>query len=66
MQIMVNDERRDVVAVTLAAVLTELGYATTSRVATAVDGRFVPAGQRAAMALHEGARVEILAPMQGG
>ena len=66
MQIMVNDQHHEVTAPTLAAVLAELGYAATARVATALDGRFVPAAQRAATALHDGARVEILAPMQGG
>ncbi|AXY21016.1 sulfur carrier protein ThiS [Komagataeibacter saccharivorans] len=66
MQILVNDERHDVRAPTLEALLDELGYQGTARVATAVDGSFVAAGRRASMPLHEGARVEILAPMQGG
>lgn len=35
-------------------------------VATALNGRFVPAAKRAATPLNEGDRVEILAPMQGG
>ena len=35
-------------------------------VATAVNGSFTPAGQRDASVLHEGDRVEVLAPMQGG
>jgi sulfur carrier protein len=34
--------------------------------ATAVNGRFVPAAKRADTALREGDRIEILAPMQGG
>ncbi|WP_323990993.1 sulfur carrier protein ThiS [Nguyenibacter sp. L1] len=65
MRILVNEEPRDVAAVTLAAVLDELGYGG-ARVATAVNGDFVPAARRGALHLDEGARVEILAPMQGG
>lgn len=65
MRILVNGERREVAAATLEAALRELGYGD-SRVATAVDGDFVPAARRAACALGEGAAVEILAPMQGG
>ena len=65
MRIRVNGEDRDVTAATLDAALRELGYGSL-RVATAVDGDFVPAGERAALALAEGSAVEILAPMQGG
>ncbi len=65
MRITVNGEERDVAAATLEAALAELGYASL-RVATAVDGDFVPAGRRDAQALAEGSAVEILAPMQGG
>lgn len=35
-------------------------------VATAVNGRFVPAAKRGATPLNDGDRIEILAPMQGG
>jgi sulfur carrier protein len=35
-------------------------------VATAVNGRFVPASARASTPLHAGDAVEVLAPMQGG
>ncbi|GAB6968266.1 sulfur carrier protein ThiS [Komagataeibacter kakiaceti JCM 25156] len=66
MQILVNDQHHDVIAPTLAALLEELGYDGTARLATALDGSFIAAGRRAAVPLHEGARVEILAPMQGG
>ena len=65
MRITVNGEDRDVAAATLDAALFELGYGSL-RVATAVDGHFVPAGRRALRALSEGSAVEILAPMQGG
>ncbi|AQU88500.1 thiamine biosynthesis protein ThiS [Komagataeibacter nataicola] len=66
MQILVNGERHDVRATTLNALLDEMGYDATTRIATAVDGCFVAATRRAGFALHEGAQVEILAPMQGG
>jgi sulfur carrier protein len=65
MRILVNGDARDVAAMTLDAALTELGYGAL-RVATAVDGDFVPAARRAVCALGEGSAVEILAPMQGG
>lgn len=50
---------------TLAALLAEQGVAG-DVVATALDGRFVPRSQREATSLREGARIEVLAPMQGG
>ena len=65
MQIVVNGEPCDVAATTLAGVLAELGYGG-ARLATALDGDFVPAGRRAACALRDGCAVEILAPRQGG
>ena len=65
MRILVNGEDRHVVASTLEAALGELGYGSL-KVATAVDGDFVPATRRATCALGEGSALEILAPMQGG
>ncbi len=65
MQLQVNGETRRVEAATLAQALLELGYRD-ARVATALNGVFVPAGQRATQALGDGDALEILAPMQGG
>ena len=65
MQIVVNGEPRDVVAATLAELLDELGYGD-ARLATALDGEFVPAGRRAACGMSAGCAIEILAPRQGG
>ena len=65
MNIEVNGEWREVRAVDLAAALEELGFAD-AVLATALNGAFVPAGERAAAVLAEGDRLEILAPMQGG
>ncbi len=65
MKIEVNGEARDVTGPTLADALTELGWAE-ARVATAVNGDFVPKVARAETALKDGDRLEVLAPMQGG
>ncbi|GAN61294.1 MULTISPECIES: sulfur carrier protein ThiS [Acetobacter] len=65
MKIVVNDEVQDVSATTLATLLDELGYGG-ARVATALNGDFVPVAQRIQAPLHEGVKVEIVAPMQGG
>ncbi|CEF55714.1 sulfur carrier protein ThiS [Acetobacter ghanensis] len=65
MKIIVNDEAQEVSARTLAALIDELGYAG-ARIATALNGHFVPKTARADTLLDAGARVEIVAPMQGG
>lgn len=65
MQIVVNGEARRIEAATLAQALLELGYRN-AHVATALNGVFVPAGQRATQPLGDGDALEILAPMQGG
>jgi sulfur carrier protein len=51
--------------VTLAALLSELEYEG-GWLATALNGEFVHAEERAACWLAEGDRIEILSPMQGG
>ena len=65
MNILVNDEARTVTARTLAALVDELGL-TGARIATAVEGEFVPVSRRSQLAISEGMKVEIAAPMQGG
>ena len=65
MQILVNNEPREIQGRTLADLLRELGFVDVV-VATAVNGTFVPAGQRPARELRDTDRVEVLAPMQGG
>ena len=65
MNMLVNDEAREVSASTLAALIDELGLKD-ARIATAVDGGFVPASRRAGLAIAEGMKIEIVAPMQGG
>lgn len=65
MKIEVNGEAREVVAATLSDALAELGWAD-ARVATALNGDFVPKAARDTTTLTEGCRLEVLAPMQGG
>jgi len=51
----------------LAAVLAQLGVSPRARgVAVAVDGEVVPRAQWDSLILHDDARVEVLAAMQGG
>jgi sulfur carrier protein len=65
MRIEVNGEPREIRGATLAEALAELGWGE-ARVATALNGDFVPASARAGQALRDGDRIEVLAPMQGG
>jgi sulfur carrier protein len=65
MKIRLNGKAAEIAAGTLSGALEELGYAD-AKVATAVNEEFVPASMRAATALAEGDRIEVVAPMQGG
>ena len=65
MHILVNGDSREVRAADLAAALEELGYGG-AVIATAVNGQFVPVGNRPTARLNEGDELEVLAPMQGG
>jgi sulfur carrier protein len=65
MKIVVNGESRDIEATTLAKALEALDYAE-AKVATALNGEFVPTRARDATPVKEGDRIEILAPRQGG
>jgi sulfur carrier protein len=60
-----NGEPRRTAATTLAELLTEAGYGD-ARVATARNGAFVPAADRAGERLAAGDRIEVVAPRQGG
>ena len=64
MKILVNGDSMDVKATSLADLLVELAY--DGKIATALNEEFVAANNRNKVELHEGDRVEILAPMQGG
>ncbi|MES2970473.1 MAG: sulfur carrier protein ThiS [Pseudomonadota bacterium] len=65
MRIELNGLLTEVAAANLGDALTALGYGS-SALATALNGVFVPAAARATTPLHDGDRVEVLAPMQGG
>ena len=65
MRLTINGEPRDIDAATVAEALAAEGLAE-ARVATALNGAFVPSGARAETALTPGDALEIVAPMQGG
>lgn len=65
MKIEINGVPHEVKSATLAAALSELGFAE-AKVATALNGDFVPAQERPGTQLREGDRLEVLGPMQGG
>lgn len=64
MRIILNGIPRDVAAATLAEALAEAGL--TGRIATALNGSFVPAALRDTTPIRDGDAIEALAPMQGG
>ncbi len=64
-RLVVNGEPRDVVSGSLAALLEELGYGG-QKVATALNGDFVPERVRGQTHVAPGDEVEIVAPRQGG
>jgi sulfur carrier protein len=65
MRLVVNGELQDVPAATLAEALQSLDLGE-AKVATALNGEFVPARARAATLVKDGDRIEIVAPRQGG
>lgn len=65
LKIEVNGERKETGAETLAELCDALGYGGL-KIATALNGAFVPASQRGEANLSQGDRVEIVSPRQGG
>ena len=65
MRITVNGEPQETQGRTLAELCATLGYGD-AKIATALNGSFVPAARRTETPLHENDRVEIVAPRQGG
>ncbi len=65
MQVIVNGERRETQAQTLAELCQEMGL-DDMPIATAVNGDFVPKTARAQTRLAEGDKIEIVSPRQGG
>jgi len=64
-KLVVNGELQEIGATTLAEAVQSLDFAE-AKVATALNGEFVPARARDATALKDGDRIEIVAPRQGG
>jgi sulfur carrier protein len=64
-RLVVNGELQEVPAATLADALQSLELAE-AKVATALNGEFVPARARASTPVKDGDRIEIVAPRQGG
>ncbi|CBI76085.1 Thiamine biosynthesis protein ThiS [Bartonella clarridgeiae 73] len=65
MKISVNGEIIETKVTYLKLILDELGYEG-NWLATAVNGEVVSIDERSQFVLHEGDRIEILTPMQGG
>lgn len=65
MTVIVNGEEQEIAAATLADLLSALDH-DGDWLATAVNGELVHREDRAAFALREHDRIEILSPMQGG
>jgi sulfur carrier protein len=65
MKITLNGVLRDLPGPTVSDVLAQIGLAE-ARVATALNGGFLPAPARAATTLKDGDALEVVAPMQGG
>lgn len=63
---LVNGERRELSAATVAALLDELGVVDERGVAVAVNAEVVPRAEWARFEVPQDAKVEILTAMQGG
>lgn len=64
MKIVINGTATEITGPSVAEALAEAGFG--ARVATALNGDFLPAAARAAAMLRDGDRLEVVAPMQGG
>ena len=65
MKLVVNGEPQEIPAATLAEAVQSLDFGE-AKIATALNGEFVPARARAATPVNDGDRIEIVAPRQGG
>lgn len=65
MKITLNGNDEEIAAATLAELCEKLGLAD-AKIATALNGKFVPRGNRANQRLHENDQIEIVSPRQGG
>ncbi|GLQ34178.1 thiamine biosynthesis protein ThiS [Amylibacter marinus] len=65
MKILLNGSPQEVPETTLSTLLENQGLGG-AKVATAVNGAFIPATMRDDYLIQEGDSIEVLAPMQGG
>ena len=65
MKITLNGEIRELDGPSVQDALAQIGLGE-ARVATALNGDFLPAATRAGTALKDGDALEVVAPMQGG
>ncbi|RDW14619.1 sulfur carrier protein ThiS [Paracoccus thiocyanatus] len=65
MKITLNGEMRDLAGPTVQDALVQAGLGA-AKVATALNGAFLPAAARAETRLKDGDALEVVAPMQGG
>ncbi len=65
MKITLNGEVRDLAGPTVQDALQQIGLGA-AKVATAMNGDFLPAGMRMTTTLKDGDALEVVAPMQGG
>ncbi len=66
LNIRLNGAEAETAAKTLEELCAMLGYERTARIATAVNGEFVPQTARARQLISSGDDIEIVAPRQGG
>ncbi len=66
MNIRLNGAKAQTGAKTLKQLCAFLGYEETAKIATAVNGEFVPANKRTDKKLASNDEIEIVAPRQGG
>jgi sulfur carrier protein len=65
-RVSLNGQLRDVAASTLEGLLLETGHALAAAMACAVNGDFVPRARWSACLLHDGDRIDVIAPVTGG
>ncbi|MGE5863468.1 MAG: sulfur carrier protein ThiS [Rhizobacter sp.] len=65
-RVSLNGQPCEVAAPTLEGLLLETGHALAAAMACAVNGEFVPRARWAACLLHDGDRIDVIAPVTGG
>lgn len=65
-RVSLNGEPREVAARTLDALLVEAGHSLAAAMACAVNAEFVPRSRWPDCLLHDGDRIDVIAPVTGG